>query len=227
MTILIYLVAKIVVLAIVAFQKLRLFCKITEKGVYLDLEMDNQDIPIITTQSEQEILNETVWESLQRDLIEIKGKILLVINPHADMEHALRDWDLWGPTIFCLFLAVVLALTSAEGQTSIIFTGIFSIVAFGSVLVTINSILLGATVGFFPSICALGYCLVPLCASATASAVLPFIIIKLISCAAGVYWSIISVRKFFNPQIPENKKFLVLYPCYLFYVVIAWVIFVH
>ena len=189
--------------------------------------MENQDIPILTGPTEADLLNETVWESLRRDLLEIKNKMLLVINPKAKSENALRDWDLWGPMLLCLFLAVVLALTAAEGQTSIIFTGIFSIVAFGGVLVTVNFILLGGTLGFFPSLCALGYCLVPLCIASLISALIPFVIVKLAVCAIGTYWSSICVTKFFSPQIPENRKLLGLYPCILMYVILAWIIFIH
>ena len=189
--------------------------------------MDSQEIPVITGATEADLLNETVWESLRRDLLEIKNKILLVLNPRSKDENTLRDWDLWGPMLFCLFLAVVLAITAAEGQTSIIFTGIFSIVSFGGILVTVNFILLGGTIGFFPSLCALGYCLVPLCFTALINAILPFVIIKLIACAGGTYWSSICVMKFFSNQIAENRKLLGLYPCILMYVILAWIIFIH
>ena len=127
----------------------------------------------------------------------------------------------------CGILAVVLALTAAEGQTTTIFTGIFTIVSFGSILVTINFILLGGTLGFFPSLCALGYCLVPICCSAFISAILPFVITKIAACGAGLYWCVNSVIRFFTGHIQDNRKFLGLYPCILLYGVITWIIFIH
>lgn len=152
---------------------------------------------------------------------------MIVLNPKSTSDNAFKDWDLWGPMFFTLFLSVILALTGESSETSILFTGIFTICSFGGAVITINFILLGGTMGFFPTLCALGYCLFPSCISSLVCAVLNFTIIKLIVCGIALYWSIISIQKFFKSQIPENRVFLGLYPCILFYAIISWIIFIH
>jgi len=153
--------------------------------------------------------------------------MIIVINPKSKPEHALRDWDLWGPLIMCLFLSVVLAITSSEGQTTIIFTGVFSIITFGAAAATANFMLLGGTVGFFPSVCAVGYCLVPLCVSSFVSAIVSFIMVKLIIVPLGLWWSVSSVSRFFAGQIPENRRIIGIYPFALLYAILSWMIFIH
>eukprot|EP01017_Pseudomicrothorax_dubius_P022413 TRINITY_DN2426_c0_g1_i4.p1 TRINITY_DN2426_c0_g1~~TRINITY_DN2426_c0_g1_i4.p1 ORF type:complete len:144 (+),score=20.77 TRINITY_DN2426_c0_g1_i4:154-585(+) len=53
-------------------------------------------------------LNEPISETIMRDLRMIGYKLKYVLNPKMREERAqkLRDWDLWGPLILCLFLAM-------------------------------------------------------------------------------------------------------------------------
>ena len=192
-------------------------------------EMDNQreNTPMIQIDEESRLLEETVWATLQRDLNDIKKKILIVINPTSSSEHALKDWDLWGPLILCLFLTAVLSITAPAGQTTLLFTGVFSIVTFGAGIVTINMMLLGGTVGFFQALCALGYCLFPVALSSLVCAVVPVLIVKLVTVPACLLWAVFSANKFFASQIPENKKYLGLYPCALLYAILSWIVFIH
>ena len=179
---------------------------------------------------ESRLLTETVWETLQHDLNDIKNKMLIVLDPKKPPEHserALKDWDLWGPLILCLFLSVVLSITAPSGQTTLLFTGVFSIVTFGAGIVTINMILLGGTVAFFQALCALGYCLFPLALSSLVTAIMPFILIKIIIVPAFFVWAVVSANKFFSNQITEEKKYLGLYPCALLYGILSWIIFIH
>ena len=104
----------------------------------------------------------------------------------------LKDWDLWGPLIVCLALAVLLSLKAPVGkfmyhvphlwlygclppllnvrshhaiplgQSSIVFAAVFCAVWLGSAVVTINAQLLGGTISFFQSVCVLGYCVFPM-----------------------------------------------------------------
>ncbi|KAI5485289.1 Golgi membrane protein YIP1 family [Trichomonas vaginalis G3] len=187
----------------------------------------NEPYQALSEEAESALLNETVWETINRDLNEIKSKVLIVLNPKSSSDTAFRDWDLWGPMFFTLFLAVSLALSGDSSQTSVLFTDIFSICSFGGAFVTINFILLGGTSGFFPAFCALGYCLFPVCISALICSILSIIFIRLLACAGGLYWSSIAIRKFLQTQIPDDKRILGLYPCILFYAIITWVIFVH
>lgn len=46
-----------------------------------------------------------------RDLRSIYTKLLQVLYPpHGGMQSSLRDWDLWGPLVICLSLAITLSL---------------------------------------------------------------------------------------------------------------------
>jgi protein YIPF6 len=75
---------------------------------------------------------------------------------------SLRDWDLWGPLIVCLALAVLLSFNAPVGQASLVFATVFCAVWFGAAVVTINTQLLGGTISFFQSVCVLGYCVFPM-----------------------------------------------------------------
>ncbi|KAK8893344.1 Yip1 member 6 [Tritrichomonas musculus] len=191
------------------------------------MDQQNESGAMMHLDEESKLLTETVWETLQHDLIDIKNKMLIVLDPKKSSEHALKDWDLWGPLILCLFLSVVLSLTAPSGQTTLLFTGVFSIVTFGAGIVTINMILLGGTVAFFQALCALGYCLFPLACSSLITAVIPLVLIKIVVVPLCFVWSVVSASKFFSSQIPENKKYLGLYPCALLYGILSWIIFIH
>lgn len=183
--------------------------------------------PLLHPDAESDLLRETVWETLERDLLEIKSKLLIVVNPKSNSEDALRDWDLWGPLFLCLFLSTVLSITAPSGQTTLLFTGVFSIVTFGAAIVTINMILLGGTVGFFQAFCALGYCLCPIAVSAFVSVIIPWRIFRLVTVPVALYWSTQSASRFFAKQIPDHRKLLGLYPCVLLYTILSWIVFIH
>jgi hypothetical protein len=55
----------------------------------------------------------------------------------------LRDWDLWGPLVFCLLLSTLLCLRSREEQREVVFSGVFAIVWVGMAVVTVQIKLLG------------------------------------------------------------------------------------
>jgi hypothetical protein len=93
----------------------------------------------------------------------------------------LKDWDLWGPLILCLTLAILLSsqappspankldpkLTPSD-DSSLVFGAVFIVTWCGAAVVTMNAKLLGGSVSFFQSICVLGYCLFPLVLAAIA-----------------------------------------------------------
>jgi hypothetical protein len=131
-------------------------------------------------------IDETVWETLSRDLLAIWEKLKQVLYPkyllggmmqhgggigaaergEADgfgggirniagrwpdadiilqggMSEGLRDWDLWGPLIFCLLLSLFLSRGAKDEQKDIVFSGIFAMVWIGEAVVTLQIKLLG------------------------------------------------------------------------------------
>ena len=59
------------------------------------------------------------------------------------MSDGLRDWDLWGPLIFCLLLSMFLSMRASSKQSDLVFSGVFSIVWIGEAVVTLQIKLLG------------------------------------------------------------------------------------
>lgn len=78
----------------------------------------------------------------------LDAESLLGLTATTDQQHqqhagALRDWDMWGPLIFCLLLSTLLCLRSREKQREIVFSGVFAIVWIGMAVVTLQIKLLG------------------------------------------------------------------------------------
>lgn len=62
-------------------------------------------------QQELNTLDEPISTTLLRDLTSIVAKIKSIIFPFIfknDRQKMLKDWDLWGPLLFCTFLAYAL-----------------------------------------------------------------------------------------------------------------------
>lgn len=88
-----------------------------------------------------------------RDLNSIYAKLILILYPpKGGHSQLLRDWDLWGPLVICLALAIVLSLDAPQDQSMQVFSLVISLITVGSVVVTVNSKLLGGKVSFFQSL---------------------------------------------------------------------------
>lgn len=131
-------------------------------------------------------IDETVWQTLSRDLLAIWEKLKQVLYPkyllggmmqqgggigaaergeaggfggglrdiagrwpdadvllQGGMSEGLRDWDLWGPLIFCLLLSLFLSRGAKDEQKDLVFSGIFAMVWIGEAVVTLQIKLLG------------------------------------------------------------------------------------
>jgi len=137
-------------------------------------------------------IDESVWETLRRDLLAVWGKMREVLYPrylfggtmfesgdglrgaYANLRSAglagtreelaglagrvldpeallsgnhmtagLRDWDLWGPLIFCLLLSLLLSFNARADQKDVVFSGVFAMVWIGEAVVTLQIKLLG------------------------------------------------------------------------------------
>ncbi|CAI5439837.1 unnamed protein product [Caenorhabditis angaria] len=183
----------------------------------------------IRLDSEFDTLEEPVWDTVKRDMQTVGAKFGHVILPHGDKQQLLRDWDLWGPLFICVGLALLLQYnggTEAAPQ----FTQVFTITFFGSVVVTANIKLLGGNISFFQSLCVIGYCLLP-----------PFV--SAVLCSIFLHGMVFPIRLFDNfhriclvdlclngifGRLPTRKKrLLVIYPVFLFYFVVSWMIISH
>ncbi|CAO3589650.1 unnamed protein product [Absidia cylindrospora] len=153
--------------------------------------------------------------------------MLQVLHPKGD-RHVLRDWDLWGPLLLCLSLAITLSTRAPADQSVSIFTGVFVIVWLGAAVVTANAKLLGGAVSFFQSVCVIGYCLFPLVAASIVSIFVHLIWVRLPIAIVTFAWSTYASVGFLSEsQINlNNRRALTVYPLCLFYMVISWLILV-
>lgn len=169
-------------------------------------------------------LDESVATTILRDLKAIWYKLGHVLFPHGQND-ILRDWDLWGPLVFCLSLAITLSVITNEDQSSLVFTGIFVIVWVGSAVVTVNTKLLGGKVSFFQSVCVLGYCIFPLMAAAFVSLFFrDWFLPRLICSLVGFAWATYASMGFLSNRHLDDRRTLAVYPIFLFYFVIGWIV---
>uniref|UniRef100_A0A914XVR0 Protein YIPF n=1 Tax=Panagrolaimus superbus TaxID=310955 RepID=A0A914XVR0_9BILA len=161
----------------------------------------------------------------KRDLKLVGEKFGQVLRPHENQK-LLRDWDLWGP----IFICVVLALMLQGNSKGPLFTEIFALTFFGSCVVTANIKLLDGGISFFQSVCVLGYCLLPLVVASLMCRLIAHGLplnsislgLKLLSAAFGFGWATYASMGFLAGSYPQKRRYLVIYPIFLFYFVISW-----
>jgi len=78
-------------------------------------------------------------------LLKVKD-VLWPAKSFQENDAVTKDWDLWGPLVFCLVLSLLMSFGATEGQSQVVFTGIFSMVWLGEAICTVNLKLLGGTV---------------------------------------------------------------------------------
>jgi len=228
-------------------------------------------IPGEDRRAPQNTIDESVWDTVSRDLFAVWEKMKQVLWPkyllggvlqrsgggmsdaergesqgfgrdirglvgrwpdadgilQGGMSDGLRDWDLWGPLIFCLLLSMFLSLRASSEQSDLVFSGVFSIVWIGEAVVTLQIKLLGGNISFMQSVSIIGYTLFPLVLAALLSAVgLPtiaripiYIVLVAWSLAAGV--SILG-----GSGVIKNRVGLAVYPLFVFYVGIGCLCFI-
>ena len=174
----------------------------------------------------QGTLDESVYATISRDFSMIYNKLKYVINPFISREmkyNHIRQWDLWGPLLLNLILASTLALNTKEkGQITSL---IFIIFWLGGVAIYLNNYFLEVKASIFQIFCLLGYCLFPLNIAAIIVTIInSYDIIRLIVVGFTCFWSIYSSSDFLSTITNQDQRYLVLYPCILFYLYISWFI---
>ena len=171
-------------------------------------------------------LDESILTTILRDLSLISTKLKFVVMPYISKDkksYHIKQWDLWGPLLLNLILACTLAINSDDKGQMIIL--IFVVFWMGGVILFLNANFLGVNTSIFQIFCLLGYCLFPLDVCAifitlfNISGVFRLIIVG-IMCAWSIYSSSDYLKNLTNPE----QRYLVLYPCILFYLYISWFI---
>lgn len=157
-------------------------------------------IPGEDRRAPQNTIDETVWETVKRDLLAVWAKLREVLYPkyllggsmfdseggfrgaysnirgagfngtreeltglasravdadvllQSSLSPGLRDWDLWGPLIFCLLLSLLLSFSprADPSQKDAIFSGVFAMIWLGEGIVTLQIRLLGGSMYAYP-----------------------------------------------------------------------------
>lgn len=132
--------------------------------------------------------------------------------------------DFWGPLIFCLLLATALSLR--EEQSVYLFTLVFLFVWGGAFVVYANAQLLSVPLSFMQTVCRLGYALSPLAAVALlATLILNYVpILGTLSTVGAGSWSMLAASRMVweGQEAHAEKKYLVLYPVVLYYLVLSF-----
>ncbi|CAM0955334.1 unnamed protein product [Alopecurus aequalis] len=171
-------------------------------------------------------LTEPVWDTVQRDLSRIVSNLKLVVFPNPfreDPGKALRDWDLWGPFFFIVFLGLTLSW-SASVRKSEVFAVAFAVLAAGAIILTLNVLLLGGQIIFFQSLSLLGYCLFPLDVGALICLLKDGDVLKIVVVAVTLAWSSWAAYPFMSAAVNPRRKALALYPVFLLYVSVGFLI---
>jgi len=171
-------------------------------------------------------LDEPVTETIMRDVRMVGNKMMCVLNPRKANIQTLKDWDLWGPLILCLMLATLLSWFAPYEQKSLVFASVFVIIWCGAAVVTVNALLLGGNISFFQSVCVLGYCIFPLNIASIVCLVGGPFLWRTLVVAVCFFWSTGASLGFMGELVPPNRKALAVYPLFLFYTAIGWLILI-
>ncbi|XP_074487852.1 protein YIPF6-like [Sebastes fasciatus] len=215
-------------MAAAAEEASRPFAGLSDVSISEDIPVEGDiSVPLGPSSSRRDdelsTLDEPVKETILRDLRAVGQKFIHVLYPKRSSA-LLRDWDLWGPLLQG-------GAADSEAQGGPQFAEVFVIVWFGSIIITLNSKLLGGTISFFQSLCVLGYCILPLTAAMAVcrivlvggSGTVSFAV-RLVVVTASFGWSTFASTAFLADSQPANRKALVVYPVFLFYFVIGWMI---
>ena len=95
---------------------------------------------------EYNTLNEPISTSLKREFFRIYNKTQYSILPRCfPAKNAnLKQWDLWGPLFYTLLLSFFLSKSKDSNEMTKTFVLVFVLMWVGGVVITINTILLGA-----------------------------------------------------------------------------------
>eukprot|EP00899_Mesostigma_viride_P019082 jgi/Mesvir1/27175/Mv20835-RA.1 len=175
-------------------------------------------------------LEEPVSVTILNEVKSIYNKVRFILAPSANptviVRRELRNWDLFGPLIFGLFLATMLSWSATEEHQVLVFATVFILVWAGAAVVTLNGLLLGGNIIFFQSVCLLGYCLVPLIGGWLLCQLTTLHSVRAVFIALSFVWSTYASVPFFSSVVPPQRRILAVYPVFLFYFAMSALIFV-
>lgn len=100
----------------------------------------------------------------------------------------------------------------------------FAVLAAGAIILTLNVLLLGGRINFFQSLSLLGYCLFPLDVGALICMLKDNVLLKIIAVVVTLAWSSWAAYPFMSAAVNPRRKALALYPVFLMYVSVGFLI---
>ncbi|CAG9859705.1 unnamed protein product [Phyllotreta striolata] len=204
-----------------------------EEIVQGEMNIPNQPNNSQIGQPDFNTLNEPIRDTILRDLKAVGVKFAYVLFP-KEKRTLLREWDLWGPLFLCTFMAMFLQGSPTKDDSNDggpEFSQVFVIVWIGSIVVTLNSKLLGGNISFFQSVCVLGYCLLPTTIALIACRVILLteqsvwlFFVRLVISMVGFIWATYASIIFLGDSQKPGRKALAVYPIGLFYFIISWLV---
>ncbi|KAF7457284.1 Yip1 domain-containing protein [Cryptosporidium felis] len=176
-------------------------------------------------------LNEPVITTVKRDALLVYNKLYYFISGKNETEtnnmKVLLNWDLWGPCILLLVMSSCLYVKAPIGSKDSIFYAIYFFSVYGVVTIALNALILGVKCSFFAILSLIGYCLFPFTVVSFISLFIPNFFVRLIF----TIMSIVQVYRVISISVtsisPEEKKILILYPMFLFFFVVAFLVMIH
>uniref|UniRef100_A0A8C8ZNI1 Protein YIPF n=1 Tax=Prolemur simus TaxID=1328070 RepID=A0A8C8ZNI1_PROSS len=211
-----------------------LFAGLSDISISQDIPIEGEiTIPVRSRirEFDSSTLNESVQNTIMRDLKAVGKKFMHVLYPRRS-NTLLRDCKYMRFLRIC-FISLMLQRGSADSEKDggPQFAEVFVVVWFGAVTITVNSKLLGGNISFFQSLCVLGYCILPLtvamliCRLVLLAEPGPInFMVRLFVVTVMFAWSVVASTAFLADSQPPNRKALAIYPVFLFYFVISWMI---
>lgn len=162
--------------------------------------------------------------TLKRDVYRVIHNIRNVVMPLGrGSGNGMRDWDLWGPFFFIIFLAFTLSSSASENKSKV-FAVVFGVLSSGAIILTLNVLLLGGRIIFFQSLSVLGYCLFPLDVGAFICLFIASKWIRMVVVVTTLLWSSSAAYPFVSGAVPEARKGLAVYPVLLLYISVGFLV---
>lgn len=170
-------------------------------------------------------LDESIWFTFWRDFKRAASNTKAVLfvfrenTAQVSTPEVSVDWDLWGPLVSVLSFSILLSM-SATGTPGV-FSVVFYTVVLGSIMLTLNVLLLGGRIIFLQALSWIGYCMLPTVVAAGATLASTNKAYRSCLLFSSVAWSSYASVQFVSASVSGKRKELATYPIILLNVSVA------
>merc|ERR1719350_226558 len=124
-------------------------------------------------------------------------------------------------------LGITMSLGASEDEAALRFTLVFCIVTLGASVITLNGKMLGGSLNFFQSVCTIGYCLFPMNLASIFGLFVSNGILRGLVLIFCFTWANYAALGFLDKCFSPKRRILGVYPVFLFYLCLTWMILVQ